>query len=165
MSNELDTSPIRPGEAELLAETASTAIEAVAQAAANQVYRETVAPALTKAGIDPAGYRLEWDATAAGRAGSRIEAQHPWLTEPLGDSDSLALHLASEHADVLALDRTYADNVAAHDAEHDGPGTIRNHDRAERTSDGAKILRLVEEVRAEDGGTASSEQGEVGNRG
>jgi hypothetical protein len=40
---------------------------------------------------------------------------------------SLWLHLVSRHADGLAVIRTEADNVLAHEREHAGPGTIRNH--------------------------------------
>ena len=40
---------------------------------------------------------------------------------------SLWLHLVSVHADPMATCRTSDDNYAQHQAEHRGPGTIRNH--------------------------------------
>jgi hypothetical protein len=44
-----------------------------------------------------------------------------------GDGRCLWLHLASIHADPLAVTRTDAENTEQHEAEHRGPGTIRNH--------------------------------------
>lgn len=41
----------------------------------------------------------------------------------------LALHLASMHADPMAPQRGLRENRDHHGHEHDGPGTIRNHDR------------------------------------
>lgn len=45
------------------------------------------------------------------------------------EDQNLAWHLANRHADGMALARSEAANKDAHDHEHTGPGTIRNHDR------------------------------------
>lgn len=62
----------------------------------------------------------------------------------------LAKHLASRHADGLALTRTLADNQDAHQHEHDGPGTIRNHPREDLSWDGEKVDQVVAEMMADD---------------
>jgi hypothetical protein len=69
----------------------------------------------------------------------------PFL-QPVPDNEwgRLALHLASEHADPVALQRGLRDNAEQHEHEHDGPGTIRNHDRASRDFDlrKARVLEM-----------------------
>lgn len=69
----------------------------------------------------------------------------------------LARHLASMHADGLALTRPLADNLDAHRHEHTGPGTIRNHDPGDLSWDRAKLDRVVAELVADDPGFSCPE--------
>jgi hypothetical protein len=66
--------------------------------------------------------------------------------KPSGDSRAgLALHLVSKHADPMAIERTRAENLDQHKHEHDGPGTIRNHDREWLGWDGATVIEVLAE--------------------
>jgi hypothetical protein len=58
----------------------------------------------------------------------------------------LALHLASMHADPMAMQREAGENDDQHEHEHDGPCTIRNHPRASRQFDLAKAYRNILEL-------------------
>jgi hypothetical protein len=62
----------------------------------------------------------------------------------------LAWHLISEHADGAAVMRPLKDNQDAHEHEHDGPGTIRNHDRLSLHYDEAKKAEVLAELAAVD---------------
>jgi hypothetical protein len=75
------------------------------------------------------------DAVAAGTYG-----------ESSPDDQNLAKHLASRHADGMALARPLADNQDAHEHEHDGPGTIRNHDRDDLSWSGEQVEQIVAEM-------------------
>lgn len=57
----------------------------------------------------------------------------------------LARHLISEHASPGAATMSPAELIEHHEHEHDGPGTIRNHDRASRHW----LQRKIDEVLAE----------------
>lgn len=50
------------------------AVEAVAQAAADRIYHEEMAPLLTEAGLDPAAYRLVWDTASVPASGGEQAA-------------------------------------------------------------------------------------------
>lgn len=65
------------------------------------------------------------------------------------ETGHLAYHLISEHADGLAIGRPLADNEEAHKHEHDGPGTIRNHDRDSLHFDRAKMAEVLAELEAD----------------
>lgn len=60
----------------------------------------------------------------------------------------LAMHLISMHADPMAVSRPYAESQEQHDYEHTGPGTIRNHPRANRSWDETKSELVLEECEA-----------------
>jgi hypothetical protein len=64
---------------------------------------------------------------------------------------NLAKHLASRHADGMALTRSLAENQDAHAHEHRGPGTIRNHDPEDLSWDQASVDLVVAEL--SEGGT------------
>ena len=61
----------------------------------------------------------------------------------------LALHLASMHADPMALQRGQADNDDQHNHEHTGPCTIRNHPRESRDFDLHRARSAVLDMLAE----------------
>lgn len=61
----------------------------------------------------------------------------------------LAFHLVSEHCDGMAIARTFDENVEAHDHEHVGPGTIRNHLRSNLDFDADEIESVLDELEAE----------------
>jgi hypothetical protein len=65
------------------------------------------------------------------------------------------LHLASEHADPVATDRTHIFNEGLHHHEHTGPGTIRNHPEDDFSYDRAKADAVLRE--AEDEATTPEE--------
>jgi hypothetical protein len=60
--------------------------------------------------------------------------------------EDLALHLVSTHWDPMAICRTVPDNVAQHAHEHQGPGTLRNHDPAWLGYDETKIEEVLDEA-------------------
>lgn len=68
---------------------------------------------------------------------------------PPGQHYELAMHLISAHADPRAVCRSYVDNADVHQHEHDGPGTIRNHERGRLNFSEAKIEEVLEELEAE----------------
>lgn len=71
----------------------------------------------------------------------------PWMPGVAGEqAEELAMHLVSEHADVLAVVRTRAENVDAHVAEHFAPGGIRNHEWTSLNFDQEKIEKALEEA-------------------
>jgi hypothetical protein len=74
------------------------------------------------------------------------QAQSPHDDESTDDFDGLALHLASRHADPMALVRPLAENREQHRHEHTGPGTIRNHDEADLSWDRGKADAVLAEA-------------------
>lgn len=68
------------------------------------------------------------------------------------EAERLAKHLAGRHADGMALQRSVAENREAHQDEHDGPGTIRNHDRGDLSYDEQDVQQVIDEL-AEGGST------------
>lgn len=62
----------------------------------------------------------------------------------------LAYHLISKHADGMAVNRPLAANQEAHKHEHDGPGTIRNHDEDDLSWDADKAKAVLQELAASD---------------
>lgn len=54
-------------------------------------------------------------------------------------------HLVSEHAGIWALDSTFKNLVEAHDHEHEGPGTIRNHPKESRRYSVKKLGEVLSE--------------------
>jgi hypothetical protein len=71
----------------------------------------------------------------------------PWMQAvPDNAWGRLALHLASDHADPLAVCRGARQNDEQHEHEHDGPGTIRNHPRDSRHFELAKARAVILEA-------------------
>jgi hypothetical protein len=68
---------------------------------------------------------------------------------PAEDAWALWAHLASEHACIVeptgTFDNFRADLIAAHEHEHDGPGTIRNHPRESRVFSRKKMGAVLSE--------------------
>jgi hypothetical protein len=62
----------------------------------------------------------------------------------------LALHLTSEHADPMAMDRAHIFNEGQHHHEHTGPGTIRNHPEDDFSYDRAKADAVLREAEGDD---------------
>src|SRR4051812_36657574 len=72
------------------------------------------------------------------------------MNQPLtrmGENLIRRMHLASKHALANALDPalTDADLADIHTHEHDGPGTIRNHPRADSSYDLTEALVVLSE--------------------
>ena len=65
---------------------------------------------------------------------------------------TLALHLASEHADADSMYRAYAGggNGDFHHREHTGPGTIRDHDEDDLSYDLKKVSAVLRGAEEED---------------
>lgn len=63
---------------------------------------------------------------------------------------NLAKHLASRHADGMAVSRPLADNQEAHEHEHRGPGTIRDHDPEDLSWDQERLDQVVRELAEDD---------------
>lgn len=61
----------------------------------------------------------------------------------MNDEAVLFAHLVSQHAGIFSPDSAL---VEAHEHEHDGTGTIRNHPRSDRTYDYAKMARVLSEA-------------------
>lgn len=57
--------------------------------------------------------------------------------------DPLRLHLLAEHRNHAALGLTDAETLAGHEHEHQGPGTIRDHDPASTTWSFTKAMDMV----------------------
>lgn len=64
------------------------------------------------------------------------------------DAWEVAMHLVSDHADPMAVCRSYEDNTDQHDYEHRGPGTIRDHPPESRHIDPEKVELVLEEAEA-----------------
>lgn len=64
---------------------------------------------------------------------------------PAEDRLTLWAHLVSEHASCIGLDMSLADLVQAHEHEHTGPGTIRNHPRESRAAHLPKVILALSE--------------------
>ncbi len=62
----------------------------------------------------------------------------------------LRMHLISAHASPAAAWRTEAELDEDHDHEHDGPCTIRNHPRDDRSWTRDKALAVLDEALEED---------------
>jgi hypothetical protein len=60
--------------------------------------------------------------------------------------NELARHLISAHAMPVSFDLPEAELIEAHEHEHDGPGTIRNHARASRHWTQRKIDEVLAEA-------------------
>lgn len=58
----------------------------------------------------------------------------------------LAMHLIGRHADPLAITRSGIDNLIAHDYEHRGPGTIRDHSPDSWEYDSGEVELILEEL-------------------
>ena len=54
-------------------------------------------------------------------------------------------HLVSAHAGIWRLDSTFEDLKDSHDHEHEGPGTIRNHDPKSRAYSLKKLGEVLSE--------------------
>lgn len=54
-------------------------------------------------------------------------------------------HCVSEHAAILPPEITLEDLASYHEHEHEGPGTIRNHDPASRTYSLKKMGQVLSE--------------------
>jgi hypothetical protein len=61
----------------------------------------------------------------------------------------LQLHLVSAHCNAAALGLTAAQARDAHQHEHDGPGTIRNHPRSSTLWDADKVADIIIEAASE----------------
>lgn len=64
----------------------------------------------------------------------------------MNDRLSLWLHLVSAHATILRGNLTFEELQALHQHEHDGPGTIRDHDRASRSYYLREIGKVLSEA-------------------
>jgi hypothetical protein len=91
------------------------------------------------------------------QAQSPHDGEEPTVTEsPQGmdryrvpcTSPTLALHLVSEHADPMAIDRPPIENEGQHHYEHTGPGTIRHHARDDFSYNLAKVRAVLREAAA-----------------
>jgi hypothetical protein len=113
--------------------------------------------AWTKGGFTPGSRALDIHATPNIRTkGTKMTDQaqsphddaesHPVSCAP-GD---LALHLASEHADPMAMDRARILNEGQHHHEHTGPGTIRHHAEDDFSYDLAKVRAVLMEAEGDD---------------
>lgn len=71
----------------------------------------------------------------------------------MSPDDQLRYHLASAHCLGNALDLTATEAHQAHEDEHNGPCTIRNHPRNDRTYDRDKARRVIAEAAEMDGPT------------
>lgn len=72
----------------------------------------------------------------------------------------LQLHLVSAHCNAAALGLTASQARDAHQHEHDGPGTIRNHPRSSTLWDADKVADIIIEA-ASEYGTAEEVRTEV----
>jgi hypothetical protein len=70
----------------------------------------------------------------------------PEPPDDIAEAERLAQHLASRHADGMALQRSLAENRDVHQHEHDGPGTIRNHDRDDLAYDDQAVRQILAEL-------------------
>ncbi len=73
--------------------------------------------------------------------------EHLKRTPKTVDHDPLRLHLLSVHCLVNAMDLHDHEVLDAHDHEHTGPGTIRNHPRGDLTWTVDKIHRVLDDLR------------------
>lgn len=71
-----------------------------------------------------------------------VAYRHP---KPVEDRLTLWAHLVSEHGSCIGLDMTLNDLIEAHEHEHTGPGTIRNHPRESRAAQLPKIILALSE--------------------
>jgi hypothetical protein len=69
------------------------------------------------------------------------------MGKPSGNSTSPKLwaHCVSQHAAIVDPETSFKDLMDYHEHEHDGPCTIRNHDRADRTYSIKKIGQVLSE--------------------
>lgn len=67
------------------------------------------------------------------------------IEKRLEDAQKLWAHCVSEHAVVMAPDTPLEDLIEYHKSEHQGPGTIRDHDEASRVFDLKKIGQVLSE--------------------
>lgn len=77
-----------------------------------------------------------------------------WLPETstkfLNDRALMWAHCVSEHAVIMKPDATFAQLQDFHDHEHEGPGTIRNHDPKSRAFSLKKLGQVLSEAEPED---------------
>lgn len=85
--------------------------------------------------VDPDARTPASPATAGRRLPSTQTATH----------DDLRRHLVAVHCDGMAINGTDADAIDAHQHEHDGPGTIRHHDRTDLYWDQVKLDAVLAE--------------------
>lgn len=64
---------------------------------------------------------------------------------PAEDRLTLWAHLISEHGSLIGFDMSLAELIAAHEHEHAGPGTIRNHPRESREARLPKVITVLSE--------------------
>lgn len=113
--------------------------------------------AWTKGGFTPGSRALDIHANPNSRTkGTKMtdQAQSPHddaESHPVScTSGDLALHLASEHADPMAMDRPPIENEDQHHHEHTGPGTIRHHAEYDFSYDRRKVSAILREAEGDD---------------
>jgi hypothetical protein len=74
------------------------------------------------------------------------DEQVPLTNKVRNERVELWAHCVSEHAVILPPDTPLPDLTRYHDDEHEGPGTIRNHDPASRTWSLKKLGEVLSEA-------------------
>jgi hypothetical protein len=116
--------------------------------------------ALTEGGFEPGPRALD------ARADTKFRTKGTKMTDQPQSADNddasrrafpnpstLALHLASEHADAGSMYRAYTEaggNRDSHHREHTGPGGIRDHDERDLSWDREKVRAVLREADEEE---------------
>jgi hypothetical protein len=80
--------------------------------------------------------------------------RHP--SDRTEDRIKLWAHIVSQHASMLSPETPLDVLIDAHEHEHDGPGTIRNHPRDSRTYSLKKLGKVLSEAEDHDAAPADS---------